>query len=552
MKYISRAFHDFIRFADRNPEYLLCSLIYYLAAVWLFGWISWMVRIILALVYIFSLMVAFSPLGEGLLRLFSYVRRLETAQEKDYLQPLFDEVLENAKAKNPEYDNYHIDLYIKDTMTVNAFAIGKHTIVITKGAMMTFSEGELRAVLAHEVAHILNMDTVAQIYVLVGNGIFSFVILPIKLLSWVIRKAFFPRSAESFADTILGVIIFIFTFLMQIPLAARSRKAEKRADNYTITLGYGEDMVKALYLLEKISLGGEGLLIEKLLASHPRVTSRIEILEIQLGIQQNRENNIDKDRYSDYSLGAIFDELDGKTYGESWDILKLCSDEVVESVAMNCPHDNAQMAAQAIYDEVKPKKKRRIAPLIIFVVILLALAAFSASNLIPNIRDWFGNYVSKVASNVVYRNGVCYITLDPTETIPWASDSLMKPVLEGAEFKIYPLSRNFDNDAEKAANRFRLSTSRKIGIIYNILEDRWGYNVNENGSVSFANNILTSLSILVPPNSDGTYPSDEEVDELFLNQKEALFLFAKGNNPPLGVYSGIAICAESPSATDAK
>jgi len=54
----------------------------------------------------------------------------------------------------------------------------------------------------------------------------------------------------------------------------------------TITLGYGEDMVEALYLLEKINLGGDKSIIEKLLARHPRVTARIENLEIKLGIQE--------------------------------------------------------------------------------------------------------------------------------------------------------------------------------------------------------------------------------------------------------------------------
>jgi predicted Zn-dependent protease len=74
---------------------------------------------------------------------------------------------------------------------------------------------------------------------------------------------------------------------MQLAVAAHDRQYERRADNYAVKLGYGEEMVDALYRLEELSLEGKGGILEKILASHPRVTSRIEELEIRLGIQEN-------------------------------------------------------------------------------------------------------------------------------------------------------------------------------------------------------------------------------------------------------------------------
>jgi Zn-dependent protease with chaperone function len=73
---------------------------------------------------------------------------------------------------------------------------------------------------------------------------------------------------------------------MQAALSLRNRKTEQQADFFTAELGYGEDMVKALYLLEKMSLSGEALVVDGLVASHPRVTARIEALEIKLGLQE--------------------------------------------------------------------------------------------------------------------------------------------------------------------------------------------------------------------------------------------------------------------------
>ena len=283
MDTIRKAFHDFMHFIDRNPIYFLCSIIYYLVAVWMFGW-KWWAFVFFAIATILSLGIAFSPLGEKLLRLFNHIRRLESSREKQYLRPLFQEVYDKAKTGNPTLAE--IDVYVIDSMTVNACAIGKHTIAVTKGAMHTFSEDELKAVLSHEIAHILHMDTIALIYAMVGNGIFSALILVLKLICWLIGRLLNGNRSHNFLGGVLDVIVFVFLFLMHIVMAISDRASERRADEYVITLGYGEDMVEALYLLEKISLSGNSSIIEKLLARHPRVTARIENLEIKLGIQE--------------------------------------------------------------------------------------------------------------------------------------------------------------------------------------------------------------------------------------------------------------------------
>jgi heat shock protein HtpX len=204
------------------------------------------------------------------------------------LRPIFKEVYETAKANTyKNLDNSDIDIYIIDSMTVNACAIGKHTVAVTKGAVNTFSEVELKAILAHEIAHISNTDTLAQIYAMIGNGIFTLCILLVKSVWWLLRKIPALESGLNIVETVFDWLIFLFMFLMQIVMSVSSRKAELRADSYTVGLGYGMEMVGALYTLEKMSLGDCGAVIEKLLSSHPRVTSRIEALEIQLGIQSD-------------------------------------------------------------------------------------------------------------------------------------------------------------------------------------------------------------------------------------------------------------------------
>jgi len=120
---------------------------------------------------------------------------------------------------------------------------------------------------------------------MIGNGIFTAIIVIVKAVYWLMSRFEALERYVMLADGIFNAVTTAFLFLLQIALAVNDRKAERRADEYTIKLGYGEDMVEALYLLEEISLqGGEGI-IQKLLARHPRVTRRIENLEVLLGIQ---------------------------------------------------------------------------------------------------------------------------------------------------------------------------------------------------------------------------------------------------------------------------
>lgn len=58
-----------------------------------------------------------------------------------------------------------------------------------------------------------------------------------------------------------------------------SRKNEFSADKFSYDIGYDREMIEALYLLEKISLGDNSTIVQKMISSHPRITKRIEYLE---------------------------------------------------------------------------------------------------------------------------------------------------------------------------------------------------------------------------------------------------------------------------------
>jgi len=282
--------HDFVNFAKHNPLYLACSVIYYVLASLALGgqWYSFLFAL---LFYSISLLIVFSPLGEKLLRAVEQVRKLEMRREKEFLIPIFEEVYEHAKQKNPELG--HIELCVIEKMEVNACAIGKHTIALTKGAVETFGEDALKALLAHEIAHIVHGDTIATLYTVVGNGLFTAFILinkgflfVVDLITAIVTRSGLARIILLLSRYSFELMIILFMFLMQAVMAINSRKNEFRADRYAYELGYGEELVEAFILLEKMQMGDNRKLIKKMTASHPRLSARIGKLEDLIDSQE--------------------------------------------------------------------------------------------------------------------------------------------------------------------------------------------------------------------------------------------------------------------------
>lgn len=275
---------DMLNFWGNNKIYFISTIIYfYISFKILGGTVETFFNLII--IYLVTIFIAFSPTGEKLLRLLNNVRPLETSKEKEYILPLFEEVFKQAKSRN-KYLN-KIEICVIDNMTVNAMAIGIHTVAVTKGAVQTFTEEELKAVMAHEVAHIVHEDTTARLYAIIGNGIFTIILFIYKLILFIFEcineTVSRNKNVLSFFITLIRFILeistFLFTFALQIVMMTNSRKNEFNADKFSYDLGYDREMIEALYLLEKISLGDNSTIIQKMTASHPRITKRIEYLE---------------------------------------------------------------------------------------------------------------------------------------------------------------------------------------------------------------------------------------------------------------------------------
>ena len=78
---------------------------------------------------------------------------------------------------------------------------------------------------------------------------------------------------------IMELSILVFVNLSEIILASNSRTSELQADRFAYDIGYGEELIASLYLMQSISMNRKVKLSQRLRASHPHLAKRIGELE---------------------------------------------------------------------------------------------------------------------------------------------------------------------------------------------------------------------------------------------------------------------------------
>jgi heat shock protein HtpX len=266
----------------------------YITASWFILGATWQSFGITLLAYAISVSIALSPLGEAILRFIEGARRPATKQEKDYLLSLYDEVYESAKEVNKNLSP-NIKLFVSDKMFINAFAVGKKTICLTRGAIESFSTEELKGVMAHELGHIARGDTIALLLNVVGNGIFTLIIFGLRLIIGVVNifRNISPylKFLTILTKLIIDLMVIIFLFIGEIILSIDSRKSEYQADMFAHKIGYGSELTKALYLLQSAPIPSDTKLLDRLRQRHPHLAYRIEKLETAEDEETEQINN---------------------------------------------------------------------------------------------------------------------------------------------------------------------------------------------------------------------------------------------------------------------
>lgn len=279
-----------MKFLKNNFLYVLWFAFYFLIA-WLFFGGDWNAFYQVTIIYSVSIGIALSPFGEVLFRFINGARKPATNKEKEYLEGIFKEVYKNAKGKSENLSS-NIKIYISNSMYPNAFACGRNTIAVTKGAIEFFTEDELKGIMAHEIGHLKHGHTKAGIITVVGNMLFSAIIAIVQLILQVV-----DTISTTCADTsrnivvillaglfkifilVLNFYIIVINIIGRLLLSANSRKNEFQADKFALDIGYGEELLSSLCLLEKYNGENKLTMFQQMTMSHPHIEKRIARLE---------------------------------------------------------------------------------------------------------------------------------------------------------------------------------------------------------------------------------------------------------------------------------
>jgi heat shock protein HtpX len=228
--------------------------------------------------------------------------------EEDEVYRLVENIAMTAGLPQP-------DVYIMEDQALNAFATGRNpehgVVVVTRGLLNALNKTEMEGVLAHEMSHIGNRDTLIQSVAVVLVG------LIVLLAEWFLNVSLFGLGRNSnegggafqIGMMILGFVLALLApVLAQVMQAAISRKRELLADSSGALLTrYPEGLADALrkisgqnttsvqtaskatahmFLVNPLNMNKDKL--AGLFASHPPVEKRIEAL-MGMDIESNTQ-----------------------------------------------------------------------------------------------------------------------------------------------------------------------------------------------------------------------------------------------------------------------
>ncbi|MER6184316.1 M48 family metalloprotease [Streptomyces sp. NPDC001652] len=245
-----------------------------------------------------------SALARHLLRL-----RYPTPQERAKLEPVWREVTARAGVEGRTYE-----LWVEDSDSLNAVAAAGHIVGVTRFAMNQLPNGELAAVLAHELGHHVGGHAWSGLlgywYALPGRVAWR-VLKAVSAVAFHVSKAFGCFGVAFVVLLVGGLAFATVSTLYGLPLlvlgvpyalAAVGRRSELRADEHAAALGFAPMLAAVLdklhrqeqYEQAEVTARNGGATVEesalsRLLSSHPDHHTRLHHLQRYLQPQQPQQ-----------------------------------------------------------------------------------------------------------------------------------------------------------------------------------------------------------------------------------------------------------------------
>ncbi|MDX3747720.1 M48 family metalloprotease [Streptomyces sp. AK08-02] len=232
--------------------------------------------------------------------------RYPTPQERAKLEPVWHEVTARAGVMGRNYE-----LWVEDSDGLNAVAAAGHIVGVTRYAMNELPNGELAAVMAHELGHHVGGHA--------WSGLLGYWYAQPGRIAWRFLRAFSGfvfQVSRAFSCFGIGFVVLVLggiamatistlyglpLLILGVPyaLAAVGRRAELRADEHAAALGFAPMLASVLGKLHQEEqrqtaalaalnngVAPEESPLRKLLSSHPDYHTRLHHLQPYL--QQQR------------------------------------------------------------------------------------------------------------------------------------------------------------------------------------------------------------------------------------------------------------------------
>lgn len=235
--------------------------------------------------------------------------RKPSAVESEYIEPLLEELcVRSGVSRNT------LTLRMRTDEDINAFASGINHITIHTGALNGLDKRHLLGVLAHELGHLRNRDTIYLTITYAMDRLGQFILNLVILLNGALNiLALIPivNIVIRIIQLVLLVMIAAVEYILRLPKWITyyfdSRRREYAADAYAVSIGLGRELREGLVALglatEQIGMLETGELYDRestgffsrLFITHPKMIKRvqridegIEVYELKRSLLWNR------------------------------------------------------------------------------------------------------------------------------------------------------------------------------------------------------------------------------------------------------------------------
>lgn len=230
--------------------------------------------------------------------------RKPSAGEAEYIEPLLEELCTRSGVSRNT-----LTLRMRTDEDINAFASGINHITIHTGALSGLDKRHLLGVLAHELGHLRNRDTIylTITYAMdrLGQLILNLVILlngALNILALIPIVNIVIRIIQIVLLVMIAAVEYVLRLPKWITYYFDSRRREYAADAYAVSIGLGRELREGLVALglatEQIGMLETGELYDRestgffsrLFITHPKMIKRIQRIDEGIEVYELKQS----------------------------------------------------------------------------------------------------------------------------------------------------------------------------------------------------------------------------------------------------------------------